>query len=155
MKSAGRMIDRGAELCGSKSEVARRLGVSPQTLYNWETGRRPMPDEQIDALATLIGFDPIKALGEYHHEWMRKKTAGNALAGTAAAVSFLVVALCGGSDANAGTLQPGEGLRSIHYAKFVAWMRRRTTKLLRLIQAGAAPRRSSATRRPAAAPFLP
>jgi len=56
MKSLERMIDRAAKICGSKAEVARNLGVSPQTLYNWETGRRSMPDEQIDALATLTGI---------------------------------------------------------------------------------------------------
>jgi len=69
------MIDKAATLCGSKSQVARKLGVSPQTLYNWQSDRRSMPDEKLDQLAHLAGYDPIKALGEYHHERMRKKRA--------------------------------------------------------------------------------
>ena len=125
MKSLVRMIDRATKLCGSKSATARRLGVSPQTLYNWATGRRSMPDEQIDALAHLIGHDPIRALGEYHHEWMRKKTAGNVRAGTAAAVSFLVAALLAGSAANTSEARTLAGSLAAHYAQFVAWMRQR------------------------------
>jgi len=123
MKSLERMIDRGAKICGSKSELARRLDVSPQTLYNWETGRRSMPDEQIDALATLTGYDPIKALGKYHHEWMRKKTAGNARAGIAVALSFLAVASSAVSDPIRDPAHITKALLLTHYAHIVALMR--------------------------------
>jgi len=123
MKSLERMIDRAAKICGSKSEVARRLGVSPQTLYNWETARRSMPDEQIDALATLTGYDPIKALGEYHHEWMRKKTGGSARAGIAVALSFLVAASSAVSGLPQQSAHASRDLLLTHYAQLVAWMR--------------------------------
>jgi hypothetical protein len=131
MKSAGRMIDRAAQMCGSKSEVARRLQVSPQTLYNWETGRRSMPDEQIDALAHMIGWDPIKALGEYHHEWLRKKTASSAPAGIAALAFFLVAATTAVQDAKALERTLRVGSPDIHYAKFVAWLRQLIASSLR------------------------
>lgn len=136
MKSLERMIDKAAKICGSKSEVARRLGVSPQTLYNWETARRSMPDEQIDALATLIGYDPIKALGEYHHERMRKKTAGFVRAGIAVAASFLVVATSGVSDARGSTPQASRRQLLTHYANLVARMRQLRLRRLMGLQGG-------------------
>jgi transcriptional regulator with XRE-family HTH domain len=107
------MIDKAATVCGSKSEVARKLGVSPQTLYNWESDRRSMPDEKLDQLAHLAGYDPIKALGEYHHERMRKKRTTPARAGIAAALSFLAVASSGAGDARA-TPHGFDGVTTLH-----------------------------------------
>lgn len=113
MKSLERMIDKAAQICGSKSEIARTLGVSPQTLYNWESGRRSMPDDKIDVLAHLAGYDPIKALGEYHHERMRKKQTTPVRAGIAAALSFLVVASSGAGDGQV-TPQLSDGVTTLH-----------------------------------------
>ena len=37
--------------------LARRLGVPPSTVYNWEAGRARVPQEQLDRLAGLLGLD--------------------------------------------------------------------------------------------------
>ena len=84
MESLTGMIDRAAKVCGSKAKLAARLGVDGQRLWNWKSGRRPMPDEKIVELAHIAGVNPIKALREYAFERHTKKK-GVAIAGTAAA----------------------------------------------------------------------
>jgi transcriptional regulator with XRE-family HTH domain len=100
MQSIKRMIDRAVVFCSTRTEVASRLGVAPQRLNDWESGRRSMPDEAIAALATIAGMELTKCLGAYHAERLEKKRAA-ASAGLAGAV-FALAALAGGSDARAG-----------------------------------------------------
>lgn len=128
MEYIEQMIDRAAKLCSSKyhegthSDVARDLGVSAQTLYNWKTDRRPMPDWAIIDLALRIGIDPRNALGEYHFERARKKS-GLVRAGIVVAVSLLValnIALFGDD-----VLGPpmGEWSQPVtHYAQLSCWV---------------------------------
>jgi len=93
-----------------------------------------MPDEAIDALSTMIGWDPIKALGEYHHEWMRKKTAGRAAVGIVAAASFLVAGLLGEPAANVGTPSVGYSVDKLYIMRrLVAKMRQRAKSLMQLM----------------------
>lgn len=40
-----------AQFGGNKSELARAVGASPQTLYNWEKGLRPCPVEKVALIA--------------------------------------------------------------------------------------------------------
>lgn len=47
------LIDKWAET-HSKSELARMLGTTPMRLYDWETGRRPMPEAQFAKMAEII-----------------------------------------------------------------------------------------------------
>lgn len=46
------LIALAAAHCGqNKSELARRLGVSPARLYEWETGKRQCPPEKVALIA--------------------------------------------------------------------------------------------------------
>lgn len=117
MESAKRMIDSAAQLCGSKSDVARRLGVAPQRLNDWESGRRAMPDAQLVALAMLAGADPRAAIGAYRWEWLEKKRGGVA-AGIVGAAFFLGALLSAGSGtATASQADPVSRLHAAHYAQ--------------------------------------
>lgn len=136
MESIEKMIDRAMKLCsskyheGTKSDVARDLGVSAQTLYNWATGRRAMPDWAIIDLALKIGMDPRHALGEYHFERARKKS-GLVRAGIAVAVCLLAagtIALTGDD-----VLGPPSGewsQQATHYAQAFFWVLLVATTLL-------------------------
>lgn len=123
MHSVKRMIDRALVFCSTRTAIAARLGVTPQRLNDWESGRRSMPDEALIELAHIGGKDPKLCLGEYHLERHEKKRAG-ALAGIAAVAFSVVAAVAPLSDARAAT----SGQRSTHYAKwrrlFASLMRR-------------------------------
>lgn len=45
------LIELAAKLAGSKSEVARRIGVSPQRLNDYRTGFVPCPPEKVALIA--------------------------------------------------------------------------------------------------------
>jgi len=47
------LIDKWAKT-HSKSELARLMGTTPMRLYDWETGRRPMPESQFARMAEII-----------------------------------------------------------------------------------------------------
>ena len=42
----------------TRADIARRLGVSPQTIAHWESGRRRMPASRVAAAATALGMEP-------------------------------------------------------------------------------------------------
>jgi hypothetical protein len=69
------MIDKALRVCKTKTKIAERLDASLQRLLEYERGGRAMPDEKIVELAKIAGEDQVKALGEYHFEWLRKKKA--------------------------------------------------------------------------------
>ena len=52
----GELFDRAARECGSRAELARQLGVTPQRLSEWEHGRRQVPPEQIAIIADIAGL---------------------------------------------------------------------------------------------------
>lgn len=149
MDSTKRMIDRAADVCGSRSEVARRLGVAPQRLWDWESGRRSMPDEAIIEIALIAGVDPRAALGAYRWEWHAKKK-GRALAGIAA-LGCLLAALTGAAPTTANATSGAEvsGLLAAHYAQRCCWIAtllqrlkarmHRTNQPLRALRAHALP----------------
>lgn len=94
MQSIERMIDKALRSCLTKAEIARRLGVTPQRLNDWQSGYRSMPDEKLIELAHLAGVDEVKAAGEVIVERVRKKRAA-ALAGIATAACLGGAALLG------------------------------------------------------------
>lgn len=92
MQSLKGIIDKAAKVCGTKTNLAKRLGISPNRLWDYESGFRPMPDDKVIELAYIAGTNPIKALGEYAFERHGKKK-GSATVGTVVAVCFLGVLL--------------------------------------------------------------
>jgi len=125
MQSVKRMIDKALRHVASEADLATRLGVDQQRLWNWKEGRRSMPSAAIIELAHIGGLDPKNALGEYHYEWHEKKQ-GFAPVGIAAALSFLV-ALGVPPPSDAAT--PSSGQHTTHYAH---WWINRLRLLLRL-----------------------
>lgn len=56
------LIDKAAEVCGSKKALAERLGVMPQHIGQWASGaRKCQPDDQA-AMAGIAGFNAIETL---------------------------------------------------------------------------------------------
>jgi transcriptional regulator with XRE-family HTH domain len=66
----GELIERAAKECGSKQELAKRLGVTPQKLSNWRTGAVQMPPEQAAIIADIAGLIP--------EDWLVRVTLWNA-----------------------------------------------------------------------------
>ena len=46
----------------SRSEIARRLGVSNVSVYYWETGRNPITVDKLDAFCKVLNIDMIDLL---------------------------------------------------------------------------------------------
>jgi plasmid maintenance system antidote protein VapI len=65
----GELIDKAAQRCGSRSKLAKELGVSPQRVNDWATGFRQMPPEQAAIVADIAGLVP--------EEWLARVTALN------------------------------------------------------------------------------
>lgn len=88
------LIDKAAEICGSKKALADRLGVKPHHINEWARGaRKCQPDDQA-AMAGIAGFNAIETLaratveaaeGTKKHEVLIR-TLGKYLAATGAAI---------------------------------------------------------------------
>jgi len=63
-----RLVAKAAQTAGSEGAVADRLNVTPQRLSEWKHSHRPMPDQQVIALAELAGSNPQLELGRYRME---------------------------------------------------------------------------------------
>jgi len=92
------LIERAARTCGSKSAVARAIGVTPQRVWEWETGSRGCPPDRIDQLAELAEL-PMESRVRAVWEAVRK-AAGKTLAALAlGAVAITLVSSLGGPGA--------------------------------------------------------
>lgn len=60
------LIDRAAKEVGTKTELARQLGVNPQRVNDWRAGYRPCPPEVVAVIADIAGMP-----GE---EWLVRAT---------------------------------------------------------------------------------
>lgn len=60
------LIDRAAKEVGTKTELARQLGVNPQRVNDWRAGYRPCPPEVVAVIADIAGMP-----GE---EWLARAT---------------------------------------------------------------------------------
>lgn len=63
-----RLIKKAAHIAGTERAIAQRLKVTPQRLSEWKGGHRPMPDQQVIALAELAAANPQVELGRYRWE---------------------------------------------------------------------------------------
>ena len=118
MQSVRRMIDSALRHVASEAELAARLSVDQQRLWNWKNGKRSMPDAALIELAHIAGTDPKKALGDYHYEWHEKKS-GTVRAGIAAAAFSVVATIAPVRDANAS----GSVSQATHYANAIRRLR--------------------------------
>jgi DNA-binding transcriptional regulator YdaS (Cro superfamily) len=55
-------IDAAAANLGTKAELARALGVSPQTLNAWRSGAEPCPIDAVGAIAAYAGKSATEAI---------------------------------------------------------------------------------------------
>lgn len=58
MQSLIHVIDKAADLCGGQNALARRLGTTSGSMSDWKSGKRSIPDHQIQAIAQLVGIEP-------------------------------------------------------------------------------------------------
>ncbi len=137
MNSIKRMIDNALRVCPSKSAIARTLGDSPQTLYNYESGLRHMPAAKVMRLATLANMNSVIELGRYEAEWCGKKTM-RAAAGIAGAAFTLVALSLAHGDVQASVSIPYYTGDPLHI------MRRTRAWLLRLFGSARGARTPSA-----------
>lgn len=129
MPSLKAAIDRASSILGSKAELGRRLGVSPQRITDWYTDIRPCPSHQVAAIARIAGRDPSKLIGDYAIERARKKgclalARGVLLACLAGAVGtggYIETAHAQGATPNKG-VPHAWSTHSNHYAQWVVRM---------------------------------
>lgn len=97
------LVERAAKVCGTKTELAHRLGVTPQKLSNWASGSVQMPPEQVAIVADIAGFPAetwlvrstlLNAKGKPYEERLHK-ALGKWLPRTTGAIvlSLLIVGL--------------------------------------------------------------
>lgn len=91
------LIELAAKKLGSKTEVARELGVSPQRLHDWKTGFRPCPIENVAILADMAGLPPeiwLARAALWTHEGTPKGERLQRALGKYARVIGAALALC-------------------------------------------------------------
>ncbi len=62
MNEVKTLIDKAAEVCGSRVALARRLGVVQQHISQWSSGDRTCQPEDIAAMAYIAGYDAMEFL---------------------------------------------------------------------------------------------
>lgn len=100
------LIDKAAEICGSRYRLAQVLKVSESNLASVKAGRRALPLEWVPELAEIAGEDPRDALAWVMAERLPEGSRARALLGGAcrtgvAAMLLLCVVL--------GPLLPSSG----------------------------------------------
>lgn len=91
------LVDRAAKSAGSHAELARRLGVPRNHPHLWKAGR-PCPLEHVDAMARMLGDDPVRSVYDY-----AMQRAGKAVA-SVLAVAGAAVMLAYGRPADAASV---------------------------------------------------
>jgi len=101
------LIDLAAEHHASKSALARKLGVSPQTLNHWRSGLKPCPPEFVALIAHeaklpadqwLARAVLWRSAGKKTEEAL-KRALGKSLRATGAALALcMAIVLWGSSD---------------------------------------------------------
>jgi DNA-binding transcriptional regulator YdaS (Cro superfamily) len=93
------LIDKAAEICGSRYKLAQRLKVSESNLASVKAGRRSLPLEWVPELAELAGVEPRDALARVMAERLPEGSRARALLGgdcrTGAAVMLLLCVVLG------------------------------------------------------------
>jgi len=79
MQKLQTLIDRAEEVCGSKTAVAARIGVSRQQLHNLYTGHTPMSVEHAGQLALIAGVDVENAVMVAAASQLRRTERGRAV----------------------------------------------------------------------------
>ena len=62
MQSVAALIDKAIEMCGSASELARRMGIDRAEITKLRQGKRPMSPELAAEIADLAGEDARQAV---------------------------------------------------------------------------------------------
>lgn len=116
MDAKNKLLDAAKKICLTDSGTARRLDITRQTISHWRSGRYPMPEEQITAIAQIAHESPEKWLvliaaeqsqGATHRAWLK---AAERLGIAASLVMLLGGAAppAGAFCAHQGTLTGGE-----------------------------------------------
>lgn len=97
------LIDRATKEVGTRTELARQLGVNPQRVNDWRAGYRPCPPEIVAIIADIAGMPGEEWLARASLWYAREKpyferlrqTVGKALprTGAASGICSLGVAL--------------------------------------------------------------
>jgi hypothetical protein len=119
-----RLIEKAAQTYGTDSEVALRLGVTRQRLWEWKEGKRTMPMDRFAHLATLAGVNPEKAIASEAIERYGKKVAALALIVSASAAFTPNDASARSRNSTAEPLNPLHIMRS-RLGRFLALGQRR------------------------------
>lgn len=130
MSATFNLFNRWKLLKGFKSDnqAALTLGLPRQTVQNWKEGRNGEP-EYIERMAQDLGEDPIRTILEAYAE---QKTGKSAKILEKLAKRFGVVLLALGVT-TATIPQKLEAVQSIHYAKWVSYLKYMNKLLMSLI----------------------
>jgi DNA-binding transcriptional regulator YdaS (Cro superfamily) len=72
MRKLKLLVERAITAAGSQSELARRLGLHRQVVYEWAAGTRPISCESAALLAEQLGLTPEEA-----REWVATAVCEN------------------------------------------------------------------------------
>lgn len=133
-----KLLDKAAEKCGSKSKLARAMGVSPQRVNDWYSGAvNCVPEDRArlagfareDALQELVRATLEKTAGTLRGEQLRKllgKSLPQIIAGIVFALLLGANLTYGSFDAGALVAFFAFWLYSTMYIKTVFLMRRQS-----------------------------
>lgn len=105
------LIDKAAKVCGSKSAVARELGIPQPHIVQWQGGSRKAQPHDIAALAELAGLDAIKFLAAAQMNELEGSKKGQVLARALGKLALATGGALAGVSAHASTV--GELIRCI------------------------------------------
>lgn len=115
------LIDKGAEICGGQNALARRLGATPGSLASCKAGKRAMPKNQLEMLASILNTDPGELWTAQELANMPRRNPFLRAAATAAAclVGGVVLSASLPSEVRASTLYrtASHGEPPVYYVK--------------------------------------
>lgn len=104
VKTIQTLIDKAAEVCGTKKALADKLGVPPQHIGQWASGaRKCQPDDQA-AMAGIAGFNAMETLARATVEAAEGTKKHEVLLGTLGKYSLATGAAIGSSGAAASVV---------------------------------------------------
>lgn len=106
MNTFKQVIDKAADLCGSQTELARRLSVSKAALSMARHGKQPLAADKLAALAALIDADPAALWELQELANMPRRNPFLRVAEAVAAAFVCVVLSVAPNDANAVAIGP-------------------------------------------------
>ena len=98
------LIDKAVKICGSRSEIARKLGIPQPHVPQWFSGSRKAQPHDVAALAELAGLDAIKFLAQAQLNELEGSKKGQVLAQALGKLALATGGVLAGVSAHAAPI---------------------------------------------------